>query len=632
MLHPGHRLLFPAILAFGVLVTYRSSLDVPFVFDDFQGVVHNPNVQDLSSPLKIFQDPEGGSLTGSRPLAALTLAVDYALYGRDVRGYHVVNIAVHLAAALALFGLVRRTLELPHFTSGAGRDAGGTAFAIALLWALHPLPSECATYITSRTESLMGLFYLLTLYCFVRAGASPQARGRWRKAAVACCLLSMASKEVAVSLPLAVLLYDRLLVGRAWRDIWRTDRPFYAALGATWAALLGFVLLSLEQRLKFIGIDVMGLSWDRYALTQAGILLHYLRLCVIPFPLSIDYSDWRVVEAVTDVLPQLLAVGTLLVGTVLCWHRAPALFFLGACFFMILAPTSSVLVLKTELATERRMYLPCAVIMTLLVSGVRQAFDRAFPGASRRRTRLLQEGGVLAALSLCFIVLTVRRNAEYWDDALWRETIRDRPRNARAHNNMGTALQRGGIVEQAFRHVEKAVAADPTSYVMHGNLGLLHEMRGMDAKARHHYEEALRLAPNEAAAPCEKLGTLLARLGHAHEAAGLYREALRRSPRFPEARYRLAWILSTDPDPALRNGPEALRLLNEGVWIDADRMFYLEARGAALAETGRFTEAVEAAREAEGLALAAGKKKRAAAIRACRTLYERGEPCRSGTR
>src|SRR5262249_58724010 len=106
---------------------------------------------------------------------------------------HVLNVAVHLVAALLLFGVVRRTLELPRLRARVGASARSTAFCVALLWAVHPLNTEAVDYLTQRTETMMGLFYIATIYASVRALS--ESGWTWRAAAIASCAAGMAWKE-----------------------------------------------------------------------------------------------------------------------------------------------------------------------------------------------------------------------------------------------------------------------------------------------------------------------------------------------------------------------------------------------------------------------------------------------------
>ena len=150
---------------------YASSFDGIFVFDDEPSIADNPNVRSLRPLTRAMAAPPDTTVSG-RPIASLTFAINYALAPgdrRDLRGYHAVNLSIHILAALALFGVARRTLVSTRMRERFGAAATPLAFATALIWLVHPLQTGSVTYIVQRVESLMGLFYLLTLYCAIRA-------------------------------------------------------------------------------------------------------------------------------------------------------------------------------------------------------------------------------------------------------------------------------------------------------------------------------------------------------------------------------------------------------------------------------------------------------------------------------
>ena len=157
-----------------------------------------------------------------------------------------INLVIHVLAALTLFGLVRRTLQQArHREHYSTLTAISLAGAIALLWALHPLQTEAVTYIVQRAESLMALCYLLTLYCFVRSVETTNPV-IWRWLAVIVCFLGMACKEVMVSAPLLVLFYDRAFVSGSFREAWQCHGRMYLGLSASWL-LLACLMIDTRQ-------------------------------------------------------------------------------------------------------------------------------------------------------------------------------------------------------------------------------------------------------------------------------------------------------------------------------------------------------------------------------------------------
>ncbi|HUI06351.1 MAG TPA: hypothetical protein VL486_05040, partial [Verrucomicrobiae bacterium] len=171
----------PLVVVAAGLLAYQNSFTGSFVLDDYASIPGNPTIRRLWPIWQPLSPPHRGWLTvEGRPLINLSLAINYALSGYNVWGYHALNLAVHILAGLTLLGIVRRTLLQPALRARFGAVASELALATAVLWTVHPLQTESVTYIVQRAESIMGLFYLLTLYCFIRGAESPLAgNGKW---------------------------------------------------------------------------------------------------------------------------------------------------------------------------------------------------------------------------------------------------------------------------------------------------------------------------------------------------------------------------------------------------------------------------------------------------------------------
>ena len=149
------------------MLANAGTFSVPFLFDDSSSVLDNASIRSWPTLAELMSPPANGT-TGGRPVLNLTFAVNYAISGLEPWSYHAINLLIHILAALTLFGLVRRTLLLGSLRSRWGDSATWFAAIVALIWALHPVQTQSVTYISQRAESLMGLFYLATLYCFIR--------------------------------------------------------------------------------------------------------------------------------------------------------------------------------------------------------------------------------------------------------------------------------------------------------------------------------------------------------------------------------------------------------------------------------------------------------------------------------
>lgn len=551
-------LLAPAVLVLAVALAYANTLRAPFLFDDAGAVMENPTIRNLAS-LAIFQPPADGSTTTGRPIVNATFALNYALSGENVWSYHALNLAIHAAAALALFGFLRRTfaslqLKVSSFNCAAA------ALAAAALWALHPLQTESVTCIAQRTESLCGCFYLFTFYAFARA-TSPAAQpapgwraltpARWLALSVSSSALGMATKEVMVTAPVLVFLYDRTFVAGSFAAAWRARRAYYLALATTWLVLIALLALNSGARGASAGFGLGITPWS-YLLTQADALVLYLRLALWPQPLVLDYGT-AVVRSLTEVWWQGAVVLALLAATAASFfsHRPSprALGFAGAWFFLILSPSSSFVPLVTQTMAEHRMYLPLAALIAVAVVGL----------SARLPTFAAP---CFAALSLAALFATVARNDLYRDPVvIWSDNVARLPSNPRGHHNLALALHHGGRAAESHAHFARAVSLDPAYVTAHFNwaVALLAESRAAEALPR--LEATVRLAPDHLEAH-RKLGLLHARAERLAPAAEHFRAVIRVVPTDADAHANLGnvLLLSGQPQAAIAAYETSLRL------------------------------------------------------------------------
>jgi len=567
-----------AVLVLAAAAAYHNTLDGPFIFDDDVCIPCNASIQHLGAIETVLSTPGGGGITVSgRPMLNLSLAINYALGDTRVRGYHLANLAIHILAGLVLFGIVRRTLLLPSMRGamlpsaeacratverpghasadgsmapGFGPAAPYLAGAVALLWMLHPLQTESVTYIIQRAESLMGLFYLLTLYCVIRSSQSRPVG--WSLAAVAACAMGMATKEVMVTAPLIVLLYDRTFLRGSFLGALRKRWGLYCGLSACWG-LLAFLVVWGPGRGSTAGFQAEGgLDWPSYGLTQLSVIPHYLRLTFWPDALCLDYGLW-VKTAPWEVLPGAILVAALAVATIWGLCRGRKWGFLGAWFLGILAPTSSIVPIRDTLF-EHRMYLSLAAVASLAVLGVFLLRRRLLSGPWAAAPWFAL---VLVASALGY--RTVLRNMDYHSTlAIWKDTTDQCPSNARARCNLGFAYENQAEHDLAASEYRRAIRLDPC------------------------YAEAYY-----------DLGVTLMAIRDYDSAIEQFRLAIRHNPKFAEAYYNLGFALSTQGkyeegieqlESAIRDKPQLLETYN--------------VLGAILLKQGKVEPAVETFRQA----------------------------------
>ena len=580
----GQRFIPLLVVAAGLLA-YCNSFTGPFIFDDAHSIQENSTIRHLWPIWQPLAPPHQGGITvEGRPIVNLSLAINYALGGYNVWGYHALNLTVHILAGLTLLGVVRRTLLQPALRDRFGAMANELGAATAVVWTVHPLQTASVTYVVQRAESIMGLFYLLTLYGFIRGVESPRGR-LWYGLSATACAVGMASKEVMVSAPVIVLLYDRAFLSGSFREAWRRRWPLHLALSATWI-LLGVVLASGQLPATTMNARRLGLAWWQYLATEPGVVLHYLQLSVWPHPLCFDYYGWPVAKTWMSILPAALVMVVLLGATVWASRTSrarrgtgPAWGFVGAWFFLILAPSSSIIPLDSP-AYEHRMYLPLAAVVVLVVMGIHALVGR------RSMT-------VVAVLAIGLGFLTWRRNQTYGSElAIWQDTVIKRPDNPRAHDNLGIALFRAGKMAEAIGHFEQALRLLLDYPNAHYNLGLALTQAGKVREAIGHLEQVVRVRPEDAEAQYH-LGNALHDVGKATEAIEHYRQALRTKPDYAEAHYNLGVTLweGGKVEDAIDHYEQALRLKPD----------YAEAHnnlGIALERLGRVQEAMRHYEEA----------------------------------
>jgi protein O-mannosyl-transferase len=525
-----------ALIATAVILTWCNSLSAPFQFDDYESILGNPSIRELALPSSLVPPATGGETVSGRPILNLSFALNYALGKFDVRGYRAVNVLVHAFGALVLFEIVRRTrVAASERSDGTKSSAGDTwpwlALAASLFWALHPLQTAAVTYVAQRAESLAGLFYLLTLYGFIRSSASQRSAGRWAAASVLACAFGMATKETVVSAPLVVLLYDRVFLAGSLRLAWRMRWRTHVAWAATWIVVASLVV-SNPSRGGSAGFGAEIGSWT-YFLTQCEAITHYLTLIFWPAAQVFDHGVPTVTD-VTAVIPQLLFLCAIGFGTAWALWRNRATGFLGACFFLALAPSSSFIPVATQTIAEHRMYLALAAVLVLVcVSG--QHVLRF------QRTWLI--GAIITTITGALAFATFTRNRVYQSELLlWQDTVTKRPENARAHNNLGRALLKIDRLDDAIEEFRRAIALQPNHAFAHFNLGVTFLSRDQWKQAEPHFRAALAADPRYVDARTN-LGRVLSHLGRKEEAIAQYRIAIDADPHAAEVRIDLAALL-----------------------------------------------------------------------------------------
>jgi tetratricopeptide (TPR) repeat protein len=432
----GRKWIAPAAVAVCAVLAYCNSFRGPFVFDDLDAIRHNPDFASAvpaggrANYSPIMGSASAATTISGRPILWLTFKLDSLVAGQNVEIYHATNLVIHLCAGLLLFGIVRRALMLPIWRGRFAGEEAMLAGCVASMWVVHPLNTEAVTYVVQRAESFAGMFYLAVIYCLVRSEETEAGMSGWEVAAGAACALSALTKEIAVTAPVMAVLFDRtFLAGSFWGALKRRWR-LYVMLAVSWIVLAG-LLIQGHGRGNTVGFGE-GMSALDYGRTQLGVIAHYLRLMVWPTGLSLSLADWPVARSWTQVgWGGWFVAGLAILTAIALWAR-PVLGFLGAWFFVILAPSSSVVPIVTEVAAEHRMYLSLAAPIALAVVG-------GWIWAKRWRVERVALGIEWAAVA-ALMVATIQRNNVYRTGmSIWSDTLAQWPNDVQAHFGLGYA-------------------------------------------------------------------------------------------------------------------------------------------------------------------------------------------------
>jgi Flp pilus assembly protein TadD len=358
-----------------------------------------------------------------------------------------------------------------------------------------------------------------------------------------------------------------------------------------------------------------------YMRTQAEVIVHYLRLAFVPAPLVFFY-DWPLTPVPLWMAWQAVVLVALLALTVAGVVRRQPVAFLGAWFFLILAPTSSALPIVTEVAAEHRMYLPLAAVVAFLAVG---GFAAGLRFPERWRKSLMVAAAVAVVLATGALgVATRARNRVYWSaEGLWRDTVDKRPEDARPRIAYGEALASAGRLEEAESQLEKGTELAPQDAFAHVRLGGVLAQQRKYEPAISHLETALAVRPGDVDAH-RFLAEIRAVRNEDASAVEHYQQALAVVPDDARLLAGLATVLTESRDTSVRDPIKARDLADRAVAITAGRdARILQVQSVAQAACGYLGEAARTARAAAAVARAQGDSALANALEYRATVYER---------
>lgn len=552
------------IIAAVALIIYSNIFQCPFVFDDVRTIVENEKFHDLSYFGSIRR------MNSSRVLVFFTLALNYHFGQLNVFGYHLINIFIHIAASLTVYFLCRLLFkQMTEFS----RDATCLlSLSSALIFAAHPLQTQAVTYTIQRVTSLVTLFYMASVLCYVKARIfhrDSRASGShswlpycWYGVCAISGMLAMLCKQNAASLPGAILLVEYLCFNRSW-TAWKRKIPWFTVFFLAWAVLALSTVQAVQlgdsgsvkgfiEQLSDKTVQSERITRWQYLCTEFNVLVKYLQLLLLPVGQNHDHHYHFKKTFFDGLTPLALTFLISLVAAGVYFRKQhPIVTFFIGWYFITLSIESSIFPLSDAMF-EHRLYLP--------MLGYGMFFAYLVYVLSKKQ--LIKTTYILAVVILALSAATYTRNIVWQDDVrLWSDSVSKNPRNFRAYKYLGRGLYFKKRYPEAIESYKKAIQIKPTFQEVHNDIGVAYFAQGKWAEAAPYFKKAAELDPTDART-FNNLGSALFASGNPAEAIIQYRKALEIDPRNTDALKNLAAVYYQEKqyDLAVHYGQQAHKL------------------------------------------------------------------------
>jgi tetratricopeptide (TPR) repeat protein len=533
----------PVIILVLVVLTflvYSNTLENPFVFDSVLRIERNPDLQMAElSPVEVIRAGFKSQCL-RRPVAYVTFAVNYYLHKDNVEGYHLVNITIHILAGIFFYLFINTTLQVSSPDSSNLRfshspNSSFIPFFGTLLWLVHPIQTQSVTYVVQRMNSMAAMFYVLSFLLYVKGRLAECLRWPWFAGCAVAGMMAVGSKEIAITLPFFILLYEWYFFQDLKIGWFKRHMPYVLGTLVVLVGIAFFYLGTAPFQVILSGYERHDFTLPERVLTEFRVVIYYISLLLYPHPsrLSLEH-DFPISRSLIEPVTTVLSIGGivgLVVLAVFLARRDRLISFCILWFLGNLVLESSIIGLA--LVFEHRTYLPSmcfALSVVVLVSRYGK-----------------QKWGSAIGLCVCvlfFCLWTYERN-QVWGSpvSLWRDCVQKAGNLFRPHNNLGNALAQEGALGEAIVHYSKALQIDPNNAVAHYNLAITLGEQGKLKQATAQYLKAVEIKPDYAIAHYN-LGLTLVVQGKVEEAISHYLEAIRIWPDYAQAHCNLGIALS----------------------------------------------------------------------------------------
>ena len=582
---PGKSLSTRQILFLGVLLLipfliYANSFLNDFVFDDIPLILENPTITSLKNIPYLL-----GITTGNvsyRPLRFISYAIDYYFWGLNPVGYHLSNILLHIASSFLVFGVIFR------LTGGYW-----CAFFSALFFCINPVQTDSVAYLSGRRDILCALFYLAGFYFFLRY--RKDRKFRYLLLTFFSYILSLSSKEMGVTLPLLLFVYDFIEVTSrekglwsSFKEVWSRYYPLYLPvfLVGIWFAYYKIFLNYPSSRHEYYGRSMV-----TNFLTVGKILVYYLKIIFMPVVLNADYSynafplSGGIGEVGTFFSIVILAGIFFLIARLLTREKLIAFGLLW--FFVTILPVCQIFP-HHELLAEHYLYLPIVGISLVIGYGMNSVME----GYRFRRWLI----GTFVLVIIIFGVRVADRNRDWRDGfTFWYKTVKTVPQCARALDNLGVEYYNLKKYREAVTYHERAIKLKPDYAIAYYNLGNAYNHSGLCDKAITLYQESIRLNPHNLRA-YNNLGVAYKNCKLYEDAFEMYMKVLGKDPNNQSAINNVGALFNT-----LQRYRLALPYCEKAVALNPRSVEALQNLGITLSGLGKYERALSVLQSALAL-------------------------------
>ena len=527
------------LLAVLVFIIYSNSMKSPFVFDDKDDILDNPQIRLTRLSVENLTRAGLQSPNPKRLIANISFALNYYFHKYNVAGFHLVNIFIHITTGIFLYFFTKITLNIYYVKSSSSIKYQTTtgnrsinpefiSFFTSLIWLVHPIQIQSVTYIVQRMNSMAAMFYVLSLLLYANGRL---AKKRWKNWGFFSCsilsgLLALGSKEISATLPFFILLYEWYFFQEM--DISWLKRHLLLLAGLLSVLVLLLFIFTGAHPLERILSDYnhRDFTLTQRVLTEFRVVIFYLSLLMFPHPsrLNLDH-DFSISHTLIDPFTTLISIVfiTGLIGLSFCMAKKKRLFSFCILWFLgNLVIESSVIGL--EIIFEHRNYLPSMLIILMLVMLVCQHIKPKW-----------FQIGLLITVAILFSVWTYERNNVWKDDiTLWRDCVEKSPDKARPHNSLGAALLIRENINEAIIHFSEALRIKPDDLKALNNMGIALAKKGYIEEATGYFTQALHIKPDDDNTH-NNIGFVMAKQGNLNQAIKHYSKALQKRPYFAEA-------------------------------------------------------------------------------------------------